>query len=144
VYLLDTDVVSLILHFPGQHPHLRRRVLATSPELLFVSVVSAEEMAAGALALIRKEQKAGDKLAGYELLFRILTRLPQFQLLPFAQGSNEIFRSFAPAVRRLGRADCMIAACALHHGFTVVTRNAAHFGQIPKLRIEDWTEPAER
>ena len=59
MYLFDTDIVTLIFHFPGQQPNLERRVLMTPPESIFVSVVSAEEMIQGALAVIRKDQKSG-------------------------------------------------------------------------------------
>ena len=32
-----------------------------------------------------------------------------------------------------------IAAIALIHDATVLTRNAVDFGKVPKLQIEDWT-----
>lgn len=36
--------------------------------------------------------------------------------------------------------DLVIAATALHLGYTLVTGNARHFNRIPGLRIENWAE----
>jgi tRNA(fMet)-specific endonuclease VapC len=38
----------------------------------------------------------------------------------------------------IGIEDVWIAATALEHGLTVVTRNLKHFQRIPGLRTESW------
>lgn len=43
-------------------------------------------------------------------------------------------------LRKIGRADLLIAAIALAHGATMVTRNVKHFSQIPGLRVENWLD----
>jgi tRNA(fMet)-specific endonuclease VapC len=42
-------------------------------------------------------------------------------------------------MRRIGRADLLIACIALAHDATVVTRNIRHFRQVPGLKIVDWS-----
>jgi tRNA(fMet)-specific endonuclease VapC len=38
----------------------------------------------------------------------------------------------------IGPNDLLIAATALAHGLTLVTRNEKEFGRVPGLRIENW------
>lgn len=38
----------------------------------------------------------------------------------------------------IGDADAMIAALALRHNQTLVTRNLKHFGRIPNLKVAEW------
>lgn len=38
----------------------------------------------------------------------------------------------------IGENDLKIAATALHHKLTVVTRNVRHFSRVPGLIVEDW------
>jgi predicted nucleic acid-binding protein len=139
VYILDTDVVTLFFHHRNQQPILVSRVLATSPERLWISVITAEEMIQGAFKLIRHDQRKGKGTGGYALLARILQDIPSFQILPFNDQANLIYKAMPAAIKRLGSADCRIAASAIAYGYTVITRNARDFGQIPNVKFEDWT-----
>ncbi len=40
----------------------------------------------------------------------------------------------------IGDRDCMIAAIARCHGFTVVTANLSEFSRVPGLAAEDWRQ----
>ncbi len=139
MYILDTDVVTLFFHHRDQQPLLVSRILATPPECLWISVITAEEMIQGAFKLIRRDQQKGKGTGGYALLTKILQDIPSFQILPFDDQADLIYKTMPAAVRRLGRADCQIAASAIAHDHTVVTRNTRDFGQIPNVKYEDWT-----
>jgi tRNA(fMet)-specific endonuclease VapC len=41
-------------------------------------------------------------------------------------------------LKKIGRADLLIAAIALAHQATVVTRNLRHFQLVPGLQVENW------
>ncbi|WP_395094096.1 type II toxin-antitoxin system VapC family toxin [Armatimonas sp.] len=56
---------------------------------------------------------------------------------------EEIYRAMPASLRRVGSGDCKIAATALHYDLIVVTRNLRHFGQIPGITCEDWTQQRE-
>lgn len=43
-------------------------------------------------------------------------------------------------LQKIGRADLLIAAIALAHEATVVTRNLRHFRQVPGLQVDNWFE----
>jgi tRNA(fMet)-specific endonuclease VapC len=43
-------------------------------------------------------------------------------------------------MRKIGRADLLIASIALTHRATLVTRNVRHFRQFPGLKVENWVD----
>jgi len=43
-------------------------------------------------------------------------------------------------LKKIGRADLLIAAITLAHRATVVTRNLRHFRQVPGLQVENWVD----
>jgi tRNA(fMet)-specific endonuclease VapC len=46
----------------------------------------------------------------------------------------------ARRLRKIGRADLLIASIALAHRATLVTRNVRHFEQIPRLIVTNWVD----
>jgi tRNA(fMet)-specific endonuclease VapC len=46
----------------------------------------------------------------------------------------------ARRLRRIGRADLLIASISLAHRATLVTRNVRHFQQIPRLIVTNWVD----
>lgn len=140
MYLLDADVLTLYLQHADQHPALVSRIQSLRPERVRVSVVAAQEVIQGAFNLIRQNQQTGKSTTGYRLLASLLQDLA-FAILPFDDAANAVYNTLPAAVKRVGANDCRIAASALVHGYSVVTRNTRHFGQIPGVRFEDWTLP---
>jgi tRNA(fMet)-specific endonuclease VapC len=43
-------------------------------------------------------------------------------------------------LRKIGRADLLIASVTLANRATLVTRNTRHFKQVPGLRVENWVD----
>ena len=95
----------------------------------------------GGLALIRKLQPKDQEAAGYKLLIDHFEALKSFAILPYDTEAETIFRLKLPKnIRRQGRQDCQIAAIALTHEATVITRNERHFAQIPSVVFENWVD----
>jgi tRNA(fMet)-specific endonuclease VapC len=44
-------------------------------------------------------------------------------------------------LRKIGRADLLIASIALAHQATLATRNLRHFREVPGLYVENWADP---
>jgi tRNA(fMet)-specific endonuclease VapC len=138
-YLLDTDIVSILFRTELPPQPLLERLTTIPPERIWVSIVTVEEFLQGAFALIRREETIKRGTQGYTLLASLLEDLSSYQILPFEETMFQRYYSFTPAARRVGSADCKIAASAIERGLIVVTRNLRHYQQIPDCVCEDWT-----
>ena len=122
MFLIDTDVVSA-LRKRNRHPEIARWVEAQRSADLYLSVVTVGEIERGIERQQRRDPVHAHALAAW------LDRL-------IALYGNRILAVDLSAARRWGRlshlighggADLLIAATALEHGLTVVTRNVRHF-----------------
>ena len=142
VYLLDTDTFSEYLNeatlLDADAP-ITRKIAALAPGQVIVCVVTFAEVMRGMLNLLQRMEKANKDAVGYAALARADFGIHRFVIAPYTDEAHTHFAGFAPAVRRLGRPDCQIAAIALANNYTVVTRNTRHFAQIPGIVFEDWT-----
>lgn len=122
MYLLDTVVVSA-LRRPERHAAVARWMQIQPPEGLYVSVITIGEIKYGAARQRRKQPDFA------ELLDRWLeTVVISFRdrVLPFEEAAA---RRWGILHAELGytNSDLQIAAIALHHSLTVVTRNVRDF-----------------
>lgn len=69
---------------------------------------------------------------------RHLTLYRRVQVLGFNDRSGVEFERLKQARLRIGTMDLKIAAIALAHDATVLTRNLKDFSRVPGLRVEDW------
>jgi predicted nucleic acid-binding protein len=98
-------------------------------EGLAVSIVSYGELFEGALG-------APDPATELARFRRFLARLA---LLPLNDSIMERFARLRAELCRPGQLipdlDLLIAATAMHHDLTLLTRNVRHFARIPKLKL---------
>jgi tRNA(fMet)-specific endonuclease VapC len=107
---------------------------------VFVTAVSAFEVLHGRMvvaARARGEQRHAVALAAF---LSALTALGRFAILPYSV--EDAARVSQLRIRRgnRGRADLRIAAIALGAGAVLVTRNVAHFEDLPGLAVENWLD----
>jgi tRNA(fMet)-specific endonuclease VapC len=138
-YLLDNDASSLLLR---GHPTLGNRVTSIPYEDLGVSGIAAEEMLTGALAVLNRARS--DRLINlrdaYARLTRIVQHLARFNILPYDDDAENLYRSWPAHITRVGKFDCRTAALAITYGLVVVTCNGKDFSRIQGVTFEDWTE----
>jgi len=90
--------------------------------------------------LARAKTSAG-LVKGYSRLEGILTDFSTPKLASFDDAAALQFQALRAQRIRIGTMDLRIAAIALVHGYTVLSRNLVYFQQVPGLSVEDWTKP---
>jgi predicted nucleic acid-binding protein len=130
MYLLDTNIVSML--DPRRHPHAPDLIawLDRNGAHLFLSVMTIAEMDAGALKL-RREGKTERAAAIAGLVAAILTDFADRVLVLDVETAHHVARLGERTFQQpVALPDLIIAATALRHGLTVLTRNMSEFSRL--------------
>jgi predicted nucleic acid-binding protein len=139
MFLLDTNVVSELRKAKAgkAHPNVIAWARTAQESSLFLSVVVVQELEIGVLQLERKDPGQGE----------ILRQWLNGHVLPiFASRVLPIDTAVARCFARLQvpdplpYPDGLIAATALVHDLTIVTRNVADFRRTGVLLLNPWDE----
>ena len=129
-YLVDTDVFSLMVK--GQDASINTRLQTLVKGEATVSVITAGEFYYGvthAPVSTLRDQRA-QRLLDF------------FGLLPLDAEVAASYGTVRADLRRagtpIGPNDLWLAAQALAHGLTMVTRNTREFKRVKGLKVEDW------
>jgi tRNA(fMet)-specific endonuclease VapC len=138
IYLLNTDHVSLSQH---GHPLVSARIQTVGPAQLAISVITVEEQLRGWLAATRNATTAQARVTAYERLRMAVEYFASVTLLNYTIPADTLVADLRRQGVRVGTQDLRIAAVALTHGATLVTRNKRDFDQVPGLTLVDWSLP---
>lgn len=131
MFLLDTNVLS------DAHkgvPEPARWLASANPLTIYVSVITLGEIERGiALVRARSPAKAASLAAWLDALRSDCTD----RILPVTEGIALEWGRIA-ARRARGDVDLLIAATAIVHGLTVVTRNVADFTDTGAAVLNPW------
>jgi predicted nucleic acid-binding protein len=122
-WLLDTNILSELRKGPRCHPGVRLWFDSADERDLHTSVLVIGEIRRGVERLRRTDGVAARKL---EQWAEITEEMFGPRLLPITAEICEDWARFDPS-QRLPDIDGLIAATALHHHLTLVTRNVADF-----------------
>jgi tRNA(fMet)-specific endonuclease VapC len=126
-YLVDTDWLIDVTH---AHVEATRTLAALLSDGLAVSLISYGELYEGAYHGRDREQQ----IATVQRLLQGMVLLP---LTPQIMETFAITRGHLPRHRRqqIGDLDLLIAATALSHDMTLLTRNLRDFQHVPGLKL---------
>jgi len=122
MFLIDTDVLSALAK-RRRHANVEAWIGRQRTSDLFVSVISIGEIERGIASQRRKNANFADMLAMW--LDQLLTVYGD-RVIPLDLASARRWGQLSAALGHHG-ADLQIAATALEHGLTVVTRNVSDF-----------------
>lgn len=135
MFLLDTNVISELRNGKPQQSAAVRAWAAEVPvKQLYLSAVSVLEMEMGVLRMERKDSQQGKILRTWTEMV-----LQQFQdrVLPFTAVTAMLCAPMhVPDAR--GFRDSMIAATAIQHRLTLITRNVSDFKCLGIALINPW------
>lgn len=137
MYVLDTNVVSELRKVRNGMANPKVTAWSESVDAadLYVSVITVMELKLGILQIERKDFSQGKMLRSW---------LDQHVLPEFVERTLPIDTAVAMRCARLhvrdkrSKRDALIAATALVHGMTVVTRNVADFQPTGAIILNPW------
>ncbi|MCI0458481.1 MAG: PIN domain-containing protein [Gemmataceae bacterium] len=136
--LLDTDSLTFAL---AGHPRVTERVRAAADEVA-LTIITRIEALTGRFAFVLKAADGDQLQRAQHRLDQAEVDLSKFPVIPIdAAGAAEFDRlRQIKKLKKIGRADLLIASIALAHGATLVTRNLKDFQLVPGLKLENWAD----
>ena len=137
MFLLDTNVVSELRKGRSGRadPNVMGWAVLVPATSLYISVITVLELALGIRRLERRDPKQGALMRRW-LDGHVLTAFAGRVLPVDIPGAGECARLHVPDPR--GERDALIAAIALVHRMTVVTRNVGDFAAIGVAVLDPW------
>jgi len=135
--LLDTDTLSLLMA-----GHLLVTKRAEKAGSLAIPIVARIEVLQGRFASILKAEDGERLWRAQQYLTKSEEYISDLKIVRVNEASAEQFDLLRKdrKLKKLGRADLLIASIVLAHRATLVTRNLRHFRQIPGLNTENWAD----
>jgi toxin FitB len=137
LYLLDTNVISEMRKVTAGRGEaaVRRWAASVDPSALFLSAITVLQIQTGILLMTRKDRVQGEVLRRW-LHGAVLPTFGDRILVVDAEIALRCAALHVPVT--VGYYDALIAATAMVHGMTVVTRNVAHFAPMGAAVLNPW------
>lgn len=139
MHLLDTDTLT---HLHAGHPRVIERLRKLDDPDVGTTIVTKIELLCGRFDFVLKAATGTELLRAQQLLVRTEKLLAQIVVVPLDEAAAVQFDRLRAIkrLRKIGRADLLIASIALAHCATLVTRNVRHFRPVPSLTVTNWVD----
>jgi tRNA(fMet)-specific endonuclease VapC len=137
--VLDTDHFSELERDSEVGKKLAQRLGASVSEKA-LTIITVEEATRGWLAEISRRPDPRGQITPYAKLQRQVDAFAHWLILPWDTEAADLFVNFRRQGARIGSMDLKIACIALAREATLLTRNSKDFGQVQRLRIENWLD----
>src|SRR5258708_35744052 len=136
-FLLDTNCISELVR-PKPEPRVMEWMEAADESLLYLSVLTLGEIRKGVAGLVQGKRRTHlETWLEVDLLARFAGRIA-----PIDAAIADRWGLIAAETERRGKAlsviDGLVAATALHHNLTVVSRNASDFANTQVQVLNPW------
>jgi len=137
--LLDTDTVT---HFSYGHTNVHRKIEEIGDEELAVPIITRNEILRGRAESLLKAANEEELRKAAERFQQTEELLSDFMVVGFDENSIKHFGRLRKQknLKKVGRADMLIACIALAHDALLVTRNTRDYKDIAGLRTDNWVD----
>jgi tRNA(fMet)-specific endonuclease VapC len=134
MHLLDTDTLT---HLHASHPRVVANLRTLDDPEVGTTIVTKIEIPRARYEFVLKASDGNQLLRAQHWLEQSEQLLAGLLIVPFDSAAASQFDKLAQKrkLRKIGRADLLIASIALAHRATLVTRNTRHFQQVPNLSV---------
>ncbi|MBE9140564.1 type II toxin-antitoxin system VapC family toxin [Nodosilinea sp. LEGE 07088] len=139
MYILDTDHLSFIQRRNQAGQRILQRLAAIEGVEVAVTVITYEEQLRGRLRVVAGAKTVEEQVSAYHWLQQLALDYASIAIVPFDANAAQTYDRLRKAYPRLGTMDLKIAAIAISHRATLLTRNTSDFEQIADLLFEDWS-----
>ena len=139
MYILDTDILSLIHAGDSRIGQRRARVKSSD---IATTIISRIEILRARYEFLLKADSGEQLLRAQQWLRRSEGLFSQVKTIFFVDVAALEFDRLRKLrkIKKIGRADLLIASIAIANRATLVTRNLRHFRQFPNLTVENWAD----
>jgi predicted nucleic acid-binding protein len=137
--LFDTDTVT---HFSYGNANVRRKIEEMGDEQLAIAIITRNEILRGRADSLLKAANEEELARAAERFRQAEEMLSDFLVVPFNEDAIKHFGRLRKQknLKKMGRADMLIACIALANSALLVTRNTKDYKGVMGLRIENWVD----